>query len=315
MDTGLRERLLAGEILIADGATGTTLMAAGLPPGAPPELWNVERPEQILQIHRSYLEAGSQIILTNTFGGSRIKLETAGYGERVGELNRAAAALARQAAGGRAYVAGDIGPIGELMAPFGKLTYQAAVETFAEQSKALAQGGVDLIWIETMMDLQEARAAVTGARQATDLPIFCSLSFGPKGRTMMGVKAGQAAEELWPLGLTAIGANCGEGIEPVVAALAQMKEVLPGAPLIAKPNAGLPRLVGDETVYDMGPSDFAARAPDFIALGAQIIGGCCGSSPAHITAVAAITLKGVSDTLKGVPDTLRGVPKVHRSGE
>ncbi len=291
MDKELSERLSAGEILIADGATGTTLMAAGLLPGTAPELWNVEQPEQILQLHRSYLDAGSQIILTNTFGGSRIKLERAGLGNRAFELNRAGAALARQAAGEHAYVAGDIGPTGKIMAPLGKLTYQEAVEAFARQAEALAEGGVDLLWVETMMDLDEARAAVSGARQATKLPIFCSLSFGPRGYTMMGVKASQAAEELWPLGLAAIGANCGDGIDVIEPVLKQMREVLPDAPLIAKPNAGMPRLVGDQTIYDMDADSFAAHIPDFIALGAQVVGACCGSNPTHIAAVAAIVTR------------------------
>ncbi len=191
-----------------------------------------------------YLEAGSQIILTNSFGGSRIKLEKFGLGERSVEMNLAAASLARQACRGRAYVAGDIGPTGELMKPMGPLTYEAAVQAFSEQAAALAQGGVDAIWVETMTDLSEAKAAVVGARQATELPIFCSLSFGRKARTMMGVSARQAAQELWPLGLSAIGANCGEGLEMIPEVLRQLREAAPEAPLIVKPNAGLPRLVG-----------------------------------------------------------------------
>jgi 5-methyltetrahydrofolate--homocysteine methyltransferase len=288
MSKELKARLRAGETLIADGATGTILMAAGLPPGTPPELWNVQRPEQILQLHRSYLDSGSQIILTNTFGGSRIKLATGGLDDRTRELNQAAVALAREAAGTQAFVAGDIGPTGELMAPYGSLTFEKAVEVFAEQAEALAGAGADLVWIETVMDLEEARAAVTGARQACDLPVFCSLSFGPRGRTMMGVKASQAASELWPLGLAAIGANCGEGIDVVEPVLREMREVLPEAPLIAKPNAGLPKLVGDRTVYDMEPAAFAARIPEFVGLGAQIVGACCGSNPAHIAAVSKI---------------------------
>lgn len=288
MEKTLLEHLQSGQLLIADGATGTMLMAAGLPPGSAPELWNMERPEQILALHRAYLEAGSQIILTNTFGGSRIKLDKFGLGERVAELNLAAARLARQASQGRAYVAGDIGPTGELMQPMGLLTYEAALQAFAEQAAALAQGGVDAIWVETMTDLSEARAAVAGARQATDLPLFCSLSFGRKARTMMGVSARQAAQELWPLGLSAIGANCGEGLEMIPEVLRQMREVLPQAPLIVKPNAGLPRLVAGQTTYDLGPGDFAAQMQEFIALGAQVIGSCCGSSPDFIAALRSL---------------------------
>lgn len=285
MEISLREYLAQGRALIADGATGTMLMAAGLPPGVAPELWNVEQPEKILALHRSYLEAGSQIILTNTFGGSRLKLAKYGVGERTRELNLAAARLAKQAAGDRAYVAGDMGPSGELMKPMGPLTYELALEAFAEQAAALAEGGVDALWVETMSDLAEARAAVSGARQASDLPVFCSLSFGKRGRTMMGVSAKQAVQELWPLGLTAIGANCGEGLEMIPDVLRQMRAAAPEAVLIAKPNAGLPRLSAGQTVYDVSPDDFSGHINQFIELGAQVVGSCCGSSPAYIQAI------------------------------
>jgi len=285
MQQTLTEYLAQGNRLIADGATGTMLMAAGLPPGGAPELWNVEQPEKILALHHAYLEAGSQIILTNTFGGSRIKLEKTRLGERTHELNLAAARLAKLAAAGRAYVAGDIGPSGELMQPMGPLTFDAARQAFAEQAAALAEGGVDAIWVETMTDLNEAKAAVEAARQITDLPVLCSMSFGRKARTMMGVSAKQAAAELWPLGLAAVGANCGEGLEMIPEVLRQMREAVPGVPLIVKPNAGLPKLVAGQTVYDILPVDFAAQMKEFVAQGAQIIGACCGSSPAFIQAL------------------------------
>jgi 5-methyltetrahydrofolate--homocysteine methyltransferase len=285
MKQSLRQHLQSGKLLVADGATGTMLMAAGLPAGAAPEQWNVERPEQIVALHRAYLEAGSQIILTNTFGGSRIKLDKFGLGDRIRELNLAAASLAKKASQGEAFVAGDIGPSGELMQPMGPLTYEAALQAFAEQASALAEGGVDLLWVETMTDLSEAKAAVAGARQVTDLPVFCSLSFGRKARTMMGVSAKQAAQELWLLGLDAIGANCGEGLEMIPEVLRQMREVLPDAPLIVKPNAGLPKLVAGETTYDLTPADFANQMKEFVTSGVQIIGSCCGSSPAYIAAL------------------------------
>jgi len=261
-------------------------MDAGLSPGIPPELWNVENPAQILALHQSYLDAGADIILTNTFGGSRVKLDATGLGGRVRELNRAAVHLARQAAENhQAYVAGDIGPTGQLMAPLGKLTFEGALETLTEQAVALQEAGVDLFWIETMSDLDEARAAVEAVHRASDLPVFCSFSFGSRGRTMMGLRADRAAESLWPLGLSAIGANCGAGMPPVLEALKQMHAVLPLAPLIAKPNAGLPRLEGDRTIFDMTPADFAAHTPRFVELGARVIGGCCGSTAVHMTAV------------------------------
>jgi 5-methyltetrahydrofolate--homocysteine methyltransferase len=289
MEQLLVERLSAGAPLLADGATGTMLMAAGLPAGTPPELWNVEQPEKILALHRAYLSAGSQVILTNTFGGTPTKLGKAGLAARAHELNLAAARLARQAAGSMAFVAGDLGPTGELMKPFGSLTFDQALQDYAEQAAALAEGGVDLLWVETMTDLQEAKAAVMGARQASNLPVFCSMSFGRKARTIMGVSAKQAAQELWPLGLAAIGANCGDGLEMIPEVLRQMREVLPDAPLIVKPNAGLPRMVSGETLYDVGPADFCGRMNEFVAQGARVIGSCCGSGPEYIAALAAAT--------------------------
>lgn len=288
----LGEYLVSGKPLIADGATGTMLMAAGLPPEIPPEVWNIEQPQKILALHQAYIDAGSQIFLTNTFGGTRLKLARRNQAERVRELNLAAAALAKQAAVGKVFVAGDIGPTGEMMKPYGPLSYEQAVEAFAEQAAALVEGGVDGLWVETMADLNEAKAAVSAAVQAAresgkaDLPVFCSLSFGKKGRTMVGISAKQAALELWPLGLAAIGANCGEGLEMVPEVLRQMREAVPAARLIAKPNAGLPRLEGGETVYDVSPSDFAAYIGEFIAQGAQVVGSCCGSSPDYIRAIA-----------------------------
>jgi len=297
----LRTCLERGDLLIADGATGTMLQSLGLVAGSAPELWNVERPDAVCSLHRAYLDAGSQIILTNTFGGSRIKLERAGgLGSRIAELNRAAAALARKEADGKAYVAGDIGPTGELLAPYGVLSEDEAADVFAEQALALADGGADLIWIETMTDLGEARAAVVGAHRATDLPVFCSLSFGRSGRTMMGVTPRDAVETLWPLGLDAIGANCGEGVGMITPVLTEMRQALfdgqsrrrfsdlPRPVLIAKPNAGLPHLENGVTVFDLSPEELAAHVSHFIELGAQVIGACCGSSPGHIAAIAAV---------------------------
>jgi 5-methyltetrahydrofolate--homocysteine methyltransferase len=290
--TELERLLKQGNLLIADGATGTMLQSLGLPAGTAPELWNVERPDAVRTLYRSYLDAGSTVILTNTFGGSRLKLERMGsLGERCAELNQAAARLAKEAAGDGAYVAGDIGPTGELMEPYGLVGYEEMVDVFGLQAQALVDGGVDLLWVETMSDLNEAKAAVEAARQVCDLPVFCSLSFGASGRTMMGVAPAQAVEMLWPLGLTAIGANCGEGVEVMELVLPQMRAALHeqfGAgryPLIAKPNAGLPRLVDGETVFDLGPAELAAYLPRFVEWGAQVVGACCGSSPEHIRAL------------------------------
>ncbi len=287
----LREYLNAGNILIADGATGTMLQAAGLPPGTPPDLWNVENPAAIRGVYRAYLDAGAQVILANTFGGNPIRLRIAGrLEERMAELNRAAVTLAKEEAVGQAYVAADMGPTGELLAPLGTLSYEDAVVAFAAQARVLAESEADLIWIETMSDVNEARAAVEGIKQVTDLPVFCSLSFElkkGKARTMMGVSPRQTAETLWHLGLTAIGANCGDGLEVMTPVLTEFRAALPDAVLIAKPNAGLPRMVDDETVFDLGAEEMAAHMPHLVELGAQVIGGCCGSTPAHIAAIAA----------------------------
>jgi 5-methyltetrahydrofolate--homocysteine methyltransferase len=284
--SGLLRRLAQGDTLLADGAMGTLLIAQELEPGSPPEVWNVEHPQRIADVHRAYVDSGSRIILTNTFGGSRIRLNRAGLGSRAAEFNRAAAALARAAAGGRAFVAGDIGPTGEMMEPLGSLTFAGAVEAFTEQARALAESGVDLLWVETMMDLEEARAAVTAAKQVSNLPVFCSLSFGPGGRTIMGTGPDQALEVLRPLGLAAFGANCGEGLEVMDAVLDRLTGVSPRMPLIVKPNAGLPEMVGEKAVYEVGPEQFAEKIGALVRRGAQIVGGCCGCNPDFIAAIA-----------------------------
>ena len=293
------ERLASGEVLIADGATGTMLLEAGLPTGTPGEAWVLEWPEVIMKLHRAYVEAGSQIILTCTFGGTRARLKAAGLEVQVAEINCRAAELARQVAGADRYVGGDIGPTGELMVPLGPLTYEAAVELFAEQAQALAAGGADCIYIETMSDLNEAKAAVEGARQGCDLPVFCTFSFDTHGRTSMGVSPTQAAQAMAALGVPATGANCGHAPEEVLDILPQMRQAAPDAEaiaLIAKPNAGLPRLVKRQVVYDATPERMAELARRYVELGACIVGACCGSSPAHIAAIAAAIHEGGQST-------------------
>ncbi len=286
MRTPFLEKLASGAVLVADGATGTMLQAAGLPTGLPGEAWVLEAPEQILALHRAYLAAGSQLILTSTFGGTRLRLQRAGLQARVPEINRQAAELAREAAGDDVYVGGDIGPTGEMMKPLGSLTYDQAVEVFAEQAEALAAGGVDCIYVETMSALDEARAAVSGARQVTDLPVFCTFSFDTRGRTNMGVTPKQAAEVVASLGAAGVGANCGHAPEDVLAILPQLQQAAPGLFLVAKPNAGIPRLVNRQVVYDAGPERMAELARQYIALGASVVGACCGSAPQHIAAIS-----------------------------
>ena len=286
MRVPILERLASGDVLIADGATGTMLQAAGLPAGRPGEAWVLEQPEEIKKLHQAYVEAGSQIILTATFGGTRARLKASGLDPQVAEISRRAAELAREVASDGLYVGGDIGPTGEMMPPLGNLTYEIAVEMFAEQAAALADGGADCIYVETMSDLNEAKAAVEGAQQACDLPIFCTLSFDTRGRTGMGISPAQAAGALAELEVAALGANCGHAPEEVLDFLPQMREAAPRAFLIAKPNAGIPHRVKRQFVYDAGPERMADLARQFVQLGAQIVGACCGSSPEHITAMA-----------------------------
>ena len=286
MPGDITARLAAGDILIGDGATGTMLQKAGIPPGMPSEAWVLERPEEIIKLHRSYIKAGTNVILTCTFGGTRLRLEAARLGERVAEVNHRAAELAREAAGEDVWVAGDLGPTGEMMKPIGSLTREDAMRFFAEQAKALTEVGVDLIYIETMSDLNEAKAAVEGARQVCDLPVFVTMSFDTHGHTSMGTKPADAARELAALGVDALGANCGQAPAEMVDFMAAMREAAPGIPLIAKPNAGVPRMVQRQVVYDATPEQMAALAPRFVENGARLVGACCGSTPDHIRAMA-----------------------------
>jgi 5-methyltetrahydrofolate--homocysteine methyltransferase len=281
-------RLKSGRVIVADGATGTMLLAAGLPAGTPPERWVLENPNPIRDLQRAYVEAGSDLIIACTFGANRTRLEQTGLADQLAEVNQRAVQIAREAAGDRAYVAADIGPTGELlMAPIGKMTYEQALEIFAEQAAVLAQAGVDVLYIETMSDLDEMKAAVTGAQQAApDIPIFATFSFDHHGRTNMGVKPEQAAETLQALGVAAFGANCGATLEMTEGAVTKMHEAAPQAALIAKPNAGKPHMVDRKTVYDATPEDMAEYAQKFVALGARVVGGCCGSTPEHILAIA-----------------------------
>ena len=280
-------RLQNGPVIVADGAMGTMLQAAGLPSGLSPEAWLLESPAPVVDVHRAYIAAGSEMILSCTFGGTRLRLERAGLAERVADVNRQAVDIARQAAADRAYVAGDIGPLGELLAPLGKLSYQEAVDIFAEQAAALSDAGVDLLYVETMSALEEMRAALEGIQQTgSGLLVFATFSFDRHGRTNMGVKPELAAEMLLEMGATAIGANCGATLEMTEGAIARMHACAPETPLIAKPNAGMPHLEGRQVVYDATPADMAAYARKFVALGARVVGGCCGSTPEHIRAIA-----------------------------
>jgi len=274
--------------VILDGAMGTLLIASGLQPGSAPELWNVEQPEKVRAVHRSYIEAGSQIILTNSFGGTRFRLARHGLEDRVHELNRAAAQIARAAAGAAGktvLVAGSMGPTGEMLQPLGTLSVDDARQAFAAQAAALAEGGVDIFWIETMSDLNEVTAAIEGAQQAADLPVAVTMSFDTHGRTMMGVSPEKMVSALRSYNLAIIGANCGNGPDELEAAIQALRAAAPEAALIAKANAGMPKMVGGQVTYDGTPGVMADYALRVRELGARFIGGCCGSAPEHIRAM------------------------------
>jgi methionine synthase I (cobalamin-dependent) len=286
----LRSLLTERGFALADGAMGTMLQDAGLEPGDAGERWNLDQPERIAEIHRAYAAAGSRILTTNTFGGSGARLAMHGLDSQVHELNRAAARIAADvAADAGALVAGDIGPSGELIEPLGVLSAADARAMFAEQAAGLAEGGADFFLIETMSDLAEVEAAVLGAGDAAPgLEIGATMSFDTNRRTMMGVTPAEAVTRLAELGVTAAGANCGRGPEDMEAVAAGMSEARPeGLMLIAQSNAGMPHLYGDRFEYDVDPAQMAAHVTRLRELGVDILGACCGSTPAHIAAIAA----------------------------
>lgn len=282
--------LLGGdEPIIADGGMGTMLMSVGLEFGDPPEQWNLldEKRALVAAVHRGYAEAGSQVVLTNSFGGSPFRLKLHRLDGQVFEINRAAAELARSAVGEGVAVAGSIGPSGELFTPMGELTYDVAVEGFAAQAAGLAAGGVDVFWIETMSDLNEVRAAVEGARRAApDMPIVTTMTFDTRGFTMMGVSPAEAVAAYREVGAVAGGGNCGNGPDEIEAVIAGMHAADPGFTLVSKSNAGMPELIDGVAVYSGTPALMGDCARRVRAFGATVIGACCGSTPAHIAAMA-----------------------------
>jgi 5-methyltetrahydrofolate--homocysteine methyltransferase len=273
-------------LVLGDGAMGTMLQLAGLTDGGAPELWNVTHAEVVRTIYQGYADAGSDIITTNSFGGTRYRLKLHKLEERVFELNQAAAALAREAAGADKLVAGSIGPTGELMEPLGPLTLDQARAAFAEQAAGLAAGGVDFFLVETMSSLDEVQAAVEGARQASDRPVVVTMTFDTNYRTMMGVTPAQAVQTLHGWGVAVIGANCGNGPAEIERIMWEMAQARPeGAVLMAQSNAGLPRWSGGDISYDGTPEVMAGYAQRMRALGVQVIGACCGSTPDHLAAM------------------------------
>ena len=295
MTASISDLLETNGYAVADGAMGTQLFAVGLSAGDPPEAWNVHHADEVQAIHRAYLRAGADLVVTNSFGGTSFRLALHGFQDRVQELNEAAARNARieadaesERTGRSTLVAGSMGPTGELLEPLGNMSAAACQAAFAEQASGLAAGGADVLWIETMSDLDEVEAAVRGARSACDLPVAATMSFDTAGRTMMGVTGTELAERLGGLGLAAMGANCGNNIADTEAAVAAIAAASTGTPVISKPNAGVPVWSGDNLAYDGTPEVLAAHAHRARAAGVTVIGSCCGSTPAHTAKIAAV---------------------------
>jgi len=292
MSDVLQKMLSERPWLLADGATGTNFFAAGLPTGHAPELWNLDEPDKVRDQYRSFVDAGCDIILTNSFGGTRNRLKLHQAEGRVAEINTAAARLALEVvgqAGREIVVAGSMGPTGEMYMPLGELTMTQGTAAYAEQAKALAEGGVDVLWIETIYSFEELSAAVTGAR-ATGLPVVCTMSFDTAGRTMMGITPAQFVEETHKLtpGPMALGGNCGIGPSELLTTLIALREAAGAdAVLVAKSNCGLPEFVDGEIAYQGTPELMGDYACMCLDVGVRIVGGCCGTTPDHIRVMRA----------------------------
>lgn len=276
--------LILKKVVILDGATGTELQKRGMPSDTCPEVWILENAKILIDLQKEYISAGSDIIYTPTFGANKIKLKRYGQGDNVKEINTKLAELSKKAAGNKALVAGNLGPTGELLEPYGELTYDLAVDIYKEQVKALIKGGVDLFIVETMMDIKEAKAALIAIRESCDLPIIISMTFDKTGRTIMGVDAKEAAIKLQEIEADAIGCNCSTGPQNMLAVIKKLKKHS-SLPVLAKPNAGIPELIDGETVFSMGAEEFADYAVEFVENGISFIGGCCGTSPDYISKI------------------------------
>ena len=289
------ERVKAGETLVFDGGYGTMLFAAGLLNGACPELWNDTHADVVRGIHAGYYEAGSHLVETNTFGGTRLKLNEYKLGDRTRELNVKGARLARAAAPPDRYVAGSIGPTSRLPVDYALdegVTDEEYEATFREQAEALAEGGVDIFAVETMMFPQEATAAIRACKAVTDRPVMATMFFQfeelhDRDRTMWGESPGEVAKNLLAAGADLVGMNCGRGPDRAIAIIREMRTVT-DAPLVAYPNAGLPITTGDTVTYELGPEAMAREYPALLDAGCNIVGACCGSNPEHIRRIAEV---------------------------
>ncbi len=282
----ITEALKKGKILVSDGAWGTFLQAKGLKAGECPELWNLEHPEEVFNIARSYIEAGSNMVETNSFGGSSIKLAHYGLEDKAYELNKAAASISRKAAGPDHYVLGSIGPTGKILM-MGEITQEELFESFSEQARGLEDGKADAIIIETMSDIEEARTAIKAARSSTDLEVICTMTFEKtktdEFRTMMGFSPSDMVQQLKSEKIDIIGANCGNGFEDMIGIVGEIRNADPDIPILVHANAGIPVYQDGQTVFPETPEQMASYVQNIIDAGANIIGGCCGTTPAHIS--------------------------------
>ncbi len=289
------DRVRRGDLLVFDGGYGTALFAAGLVNGACPELWNDTHADVVRGIHEGYFRAGSDLVETNTFGGTRLKLNEYGLGDRTRELNEKGARLARAVCPPGGYVAGSIGPTSRLPAeyePLGDTSDEEYLETFREQAAALAEGGVDLFAVETMMFPQEAVAAIRACKAVADLPVMATMFFQyeelhDRDRTMWGESPAEVAQNLLAAGADLVGMNCGRGPDRAIVIIREMRAVT-DAPLVAYPNAGLPVTRGDQVTYELDPDAMAKDYPALLDAGAGVVGGCCGSGPEHVRLIAEV---------------------------
>lgn len=289
----ISDKIKAGKIMVSDGAWGTFLQQKGLQPGECPELWNIKNPEAVFEIAKSYIDAGSDMVETNSFGGSIFKLKSYSLEDQVYEINKAAAEVSRKAAGIDKHVLGSIGPTGKLLIT-GEVTAEEFYNAFKIQASALAEGGADAIVIETMSDMEESLAAIRAARN-TSCEVICTMTFEKSGEdtyhTMMGITPTQMAEQLVDAGVDILGANCGNGVQNMIGIAQEIRKVNKDIPVLIHANAGAPVYKDGETLFPESPEEMAAYIHELVDAGANIIGGCCGTTPEHIKKIVEIVRK------------------------